>query len=31
MGKAYFVFDDHALDFEISKRLSKFETLYRGF
>jgi hypothetical protein len=31
MEMAYFVFDDHALDFEISKRLSKFEMLYIGF
>lgn len=31
MEEAYFVIYDHALDFEISKRLSKFEFSYIGF
>jgi len=31
MEKTYFVFDDHVLDFEISKCLSEFELWYIGF
>lgn len=31
MEQAYFVTDDHALDIEISKRVSNFELSYIGY
>jgi len=31
MEKTFFVFDDHVLDFEILKCLSKFEFSHTGF